>query len=687
MTDYTITNSTQFSAINNDKNGNYVLANDIDYGGGTIPVICTWTNKFNGTLDGKGFKVYNFSNISVGNAAGSYSCGVIQVTDGSAVIKNLSVQGTADAGSTSSRYLRGGMLVGNNDGTIQDCYSTGTFTANGKHDYAGGLVGYNQGTGTIKRCYSTCTVVGYNSSDQQGSAGGLCGNFYSGTISNCFATGAVTAYTNKGFGLTNNSPSTSYYSGSPQYGGGTYVATASDLYDVTHNVYDTGTYPWFGSRSTYWSKVNDTTGYPTFKASLTGKTISGSVTSLGDSKAMKLIVTPQLGGSQVVYSCNSSSDTFSFTSVAYREGDMFLIFVDTATSSEDSNLVGYFDTTGNITGITMVKGELSIGYSDAKCGDGFTQTDVASSWYNDGDVSFTVSSGAITTRNDVNVILPENREYTQNSAFTVSNGDLNIDGTWTCSATLTAVDYVIDGTLTATAVVNADNLTINGEYTNTAQTNTDFLTNNGTTNIGRIIMSDDCTNTDTMTIKGGQIGTIDNSGTFTKASLGGGDGTLEVADLTNSGTFNMNNTMDLQSSFDNTGGTFNANSSTVNLTTGTCDFLGDVTFNNLTRSGAGTLTFENGKTYTIGGTLSLSGTNEDLLVIQSDSAGDRFTFDVASETIVTYVSVKDSECDTSSILVRNGVNLGNTDFKESAPHWNFQKTLKGATTIIRPIPN
>jgi hypothetical protein len=76
-----------------------------------------------------------------------------------------------------------GGLVGSNANTaITSCYSTGKVTGG---DEVGGLVGLNDFSGTITSCYSTGNVIG------DSYVGGLLGFNWLGTIANCYSVGAV----------------------------------------------------------------------------------------------------------------------------------------------------------------------------------------------------------------------------------------------------------------------------------------------------------------------------------------------------------------------------------------------------------------------------------------------------------------------------------------------------------------
>ncbi|MBN2588388.1 MAG: hypothetical protein JXA96_00880, partial [Sedimentisphaerales bacterium] len=78
--------------------------------------------------------------------------------------------------------------MGDNYGTVTNCYSNGTVSGD---RYVGGLVGYNYGT--VTNCYSSATVSGYYYY-----VGGLVGtNSYGrwtnsyGSVSNCYSSGTV----------------------------------------------------------------------------------------------------------------------------------------------------------------------------------------------------------------------------------------------------------------------------------------------------------------------------------------------------------------------------------------------------------------------------------------------------------------------------------------------------------------
>lgn len=179
------------------------------------------------------------------------------------VIKNV---GITDSFLRGSEYVGG--VVGRNDGTVSNCYNTGSV----RGIYAGGVVGINYGTvdkesNTVDNCYNTGAVsgslyvggvVGYNS------AGTINNCYNSGTVSGSEYIGGVVGYVEGG--TVTNCHNTAVISGDREYGsyyvGGVAginrglveycynVASVSGVYDVggvvgdnrdrVHYCYNTG---------------------------------------------------------------------------------------------------------------------------------------------------------------------------------------------------------------------------------------------------------------------------------------------------------------------------------------------------------------------------------------------------------------------------------------------------------------
>jgi len=154
----------------------YVLAQDVNLAQERFYIIGSNIYPFTGVFDGNDHKVWNFTWSSTGR---DY-IGLFGYVGPGGQIKNLGVE-NVDANAVNGHYVGG--LVGWNEGTISDCYSTGSVSGTGY--YVGGLVGLNDGP--ITTCYSTASVSGCDY------VGGLVGEnyYYYGTISNCYSSGSV----------------------------------------------------------------------------------------------------------------------------------------------------------------------------------------------------------------------------------------------------------------------------------------------------------------------------------------------------------------------------------------------------------------------------------------------------------------------------------------------------------------
>ena len=101
-----------------------------------------------------------------------------------AEVKDL---GVVDVNITGSGYYVGG-LVGYNDGTVTQCYSTGAVSRAVRH--VGGLVGYNR--------WHCDPVLQHRCGQRQlGRVGGLVG-CNGGTVTQCYSTGAVSGSSSVG---------------------------------------------------------------------------------------------------------------------------------------------------------------------------------------------------------------------------------------------------------------------------------------------------------------------------------------------------------------------------------------------------------------------------------------------------------------------------------------------------------
>ena len=152
------------------------LMNDIDlsaYGTGTgwMP-IGNLNNRFQGQFNGGGKTVSGLYINSTSSRIGLFG----HVAEG-AVVQNLGVVNVNVKGSTDV-----GGVAGQVNGTVKNCYATGS--VNGTN-YVGGVAGLVNG-GTVQNCYATADVSGTNH------VGGVAGRISSGsTVENCYATADV----------------------------------------------------------------------------------------------------------------------------------------------------------------------------------------------------------------------------------------------------------------------------------------------------------------------------------------------------------------------------------------------------------------------------------------------------------------------------------------------------------------
>jgi len=123
--------------------------------------------------------------------------------------------------SSAEGYGAGG-LVGDNLGTITNCYAKDANVTG--HEGVGGLVGWNEEDGTISNCYSTGSVSGF--ADVGGLVGGNATSGGLGTITTCYSTGSVSGIVAVGglvgyndYGIISNCYSTGSVTGTTNVGG------------------------------------------------------------------------------------------------------------------------------------------------------------------------------------------------------------------------------------------------------------------------------------------------------------------------------------------------------------------------------------------------------------------------------------------------------------------------------------
>ena len=255
---YQIADWRHLDNVRNYLDAHFILVNDLDSnsagytelasptandGKGWQPIGTTALGaKFAGSFDGQGHEICDLFIARPGEA----HVGLFGVVAGSGVIENV---GVVDGNVTGKDNVGG--LVGKNEGTVSDSYSTGSVTGN---SYVGGLVGKNEGT--VSNSYSTSNVagnaragglVGQNSAtvSDSYSTGSVAGNSYvgglvgknEGPVSNSYSTGSVTGTLDVGglVGKNENTVSNSFWdiqtSGQETSSGGTGKTTA-EMMDI-----------------------------------------------------------------------------------------------------------------------------------------------------------------------------------------------------------------------------------------------------------------------------------------------------------------------------------------------------------------------------------------------------------------------------------------------------------------------
>jgi len=144
--------------------------------GGWTSIGTSNTQYFNGTYDGQYHTIFGISISPIADYKGLFGW-----TNG-CTISNLGVKDLNI--NTNGAFIIGG-LIAYNQGTITNCYTTGTISSTGT---AGGLIGKNYGY--LESCFSTVNT------SSSSSTGGLIGYNENGTINNCYALGNVTGLGN-----------------------------------------------------------------------------------------------------------------------------------------------------------------------------------------------------------------------------------------------------------------------------------------------------------------------------------------------------------------------------------------------------------------------------------------------------------------------------------------------------------
>jgi hypothetical protein len=151
---------------------------------------------YTGTFDGKKFTVsglyFNDSSVDYVGLFGYVYGGTVKnvgVVDSSftgreniggvvGILSNGTVENCYNTGTVIGIYIIVGGVVGTSNGTVENCYNTGTVI--GIDAIVGGVVGSNVGDGTVASCYNTGSVSGGKSG-----VGGVVGQNWA-TVENCY---------------------------------------------------------------------------------------------------------------------------------------------------------------------------------------------------------------------------------------------------------------------------------------------------------------------------------------------------------------------------------------------------------------------------------------------------------------------------------------------------------------------
>jgi hypothetical protein len=376
----TVSDFKELLAFGQDGSLKFRLTNDLDLSNETnfyIPYLA-------GQFDGSGHEIlnlnFNFDFISQVGLFGYLASGgkITQVGVG-----NLDVTAT---------YRVGG-LVGENDGTVSNSYSSGNVAGD---DCIGGLVGYNR-KGTVSNSYSTSNVAGYFT------VGGVVGE-NDGTVSNSYSSGNVIG---------------------DEYVGG---VVGYNWKGVVSNSYSIGSVSGFFSIGGLVGVNEDTVTNSYSSGSVTGKQYAGGLVGTNRDTVTNSYSTGSTSGDQYVgglVGLNDGTMTTSYSSgsvtgVQYV-GGLVGINKDSLTNSHSI---------GNVTGSSGVGG--LVGTNDGNARDSYFAGSVAGEWdvggvvgTNYGTVRGSYSTGSVTGNNYVGGIVGGNDGIVTNSHSTGS-----VTGMW-----------------------------------------------------------------------------------------------------------------------------------------------------------------------------------------------------------------------------------------------------------------
>lgn len=205
---FQISNETQLRMIEDFSDACWILTNDVELTSRWTPVA-----NFTGTLDGNGYRI---SGLELYDQQTRWPNEAAFIESNQGTIRNLHLQGTA---TFQSSHLGGAILVYQNEGTIENCSLKGSLHLTLSSQYStsssqcGGMVSYNAESGVIKNCYTRLSVTGQASTADRSKLYNTA--FFvsdnDGLIQNCYSASQGTSATDAYKGFSASSGSTKCY--------------------------------------------------------------------------------------------------------------------------------------------------------------------------------------------------------------------------------------------------------------------------------------------------------------------------------------------------------------------------------------------------------------------------------------------------------------------------------------------
>jgi len=164
-----------YNGANWSTSAHYRLMNNITLTQGNWTRIGDLATGFSGTFNGNGKTI---TGMTIAASSAGYQ-GMFCFVSPEGVVRNL---GLVNVNITGVRNVGG--IAGDNEGTIENCFVTGSIT--GTDIEVGGIAGSNIINGTIQNCYVIANITGTDE------VGGITGYASFGIIRNCYVAGTIT---------------------------------------------------------------------------------------------------------------------------------------------------------------------------------------------------------------------------------------------------------------------------------------------------------------------------------------------------------------------------------------------------------------------------------------------------------------------------------------------------------------